>query len=253
MIEKRHNYFYKITNLVNGKYYYGIKSSDSEPQLDTYFGSGKALKLAIKKYGKENFIKEIIADYPTRKEASDHEKLIVTLDLVELDDCYNLKTGGDNEFYHSEATKNLIRLIKTNISVETRNKMSKSAMGKVMSEVTKLKMSKSKFGSKNHQFGKPLSIEHKELISKSRSGIKCSEQQKVKVSILLKGIPKSDETKLKMKNSNAKSISCIINGKFYNTQTEAGIDIGVSDRTIGRRINSSDPKWSDYKKIKIIC
>ena len=47
---------YKITNLINGKIYIG---QDSNDRLD-YFGSGLLIKRAIKKYGKENFNKQII-------------------------------------------------------------------------------------------------------------------------------------------------------------------------------------------------
>jgi hypothetical protein len=53
--EKTHNYFYKITKLVNGKYYYGIHSTNKLE--DGYTGSGNAIKSAIKKYGRKNFTK----------------------------------------------------------------------------------------------------------------------------------------------------------------------------------------------------
>jgi len=65
---------YKTTNLKNGKYYIGKQKS----YTDSYFGSGTALKFAIKKYGKENFKKEILEFFPTKKEAfDDQEKYIV--------------------------------------------------------------------------------------------------------------------------------------------------------------------------------
>lgn len=40
-------YFYKTTNLINGKFYYGSGSKED------YLGSGKALNNAIQKHGKE--------------------------------------------------------------------------------------------------------------------------------------------------------------------------------------------------------
>ena len=58
---------YKITNLVNGKIYIGKDTKDRKD----YYGSGIVIKQAIKKYGKENFKKEILekcSEYETLNE-----------------------------------------------------------------------------------------------------------------------------------------------------------------------------------------
>ena len=52
----RHPIIYKTTNLINGKIYVGSDISN----IPSYLGSGKILKCAIKKYGKDNFQKEIL-------------------------------------------------------------------------------------------------------------------------------------------------------------------------------------------------
>lgn len=44
---------YKTTNLINGKIYIGFDSHNN-PE---YFGSGKLIKMALKKYGTSNFKK----------------------------------------------------------------------------------------------------------------------------------------------------------------------------------------------------
>jgi hypothetical protein len=49
-------YIYKTTNVINNKIYIG----QCKRQVDYYLGSGKLLKRAIIKYGKNNFINEII-------------------------------------------------------------------------------------------------------------------------------------------------------------------------------------------------
>ena len=90
--EKKFNYLYKITNNINGKYYYGVHSTDNLD--DSYFGSGKLLKKAIKKYRKENFTKEIIKFFSTSKEALEEERRIVTEDVVNDERSYNLTLGG---------------------------------------------------------------------------------------------------------------------------------------------------------------
>jgi len=47
---------YKITNIKTGEYYIGLNSTSNSD----YFGSGTNIKHQIEKYGKENFIKEIL-------------------------------------------------------------------------------------------------------------------------------------------------------------------------------------------------
>ena len=58
---KTHHYIYKITNLINGKIYVGRRSTHLSIEEDPYFGSGgKYYQNALKKYGIENFSKEIL-------------------------------------------------------------------------------------------------------------------------------------------------------------------------------------------------
>ena len=92
MKEKKYNYFYKITNIVNNKFYYGIHSTNN--LNDKYMGSGKALREAILKYGIDNFKKEIIKYFDTFQEACAYEKEIVNGELVKNPNCYNLVEGG---------------------------------------------------------------------------------------------------------------------------------------------------------------
>ena len=66
-------YIYKTTNLINGKYYVGFHKT-SDP-FDNYLGSGVRLIDAIKKYGVENFKKEILFEFDTQEEAEAKEPL----------------------------------------------------------------------------------------------------------------------------------------------------------------------------------
>lgn len=94
-LEKEFNYFYKITNLINGNFYYGIRSCNESPDEDPYMGSGKILHRAYNKYGIENFKKEVLRLLPTREDASDLERWIVSPDMVRNPKCYNVTLGGD--------------------------------------------------------------------------------------------------------------------------------------------------------------
>lgn len=84
---------YETTNLVNGKYYIGVTDSTKET-FKQYLGSGRKLKQAIKRYGKENFNRVIIASFPDKKSAYRHEKAIVNSDLIMNPNCYNVSIGG---------------------------------------------------------------------------------------------------------------------------------------------------------------
>ena len=125
MAEKKYNYFYKITNIINNHFYYGIHSTDNIN--DGYMGSGRRLNRAFKKYGITNFKKDIIKYFDTREDASDYECEMVTEELVKSNDCYNCRLGGEEfktsgmvdvydteegitkwvsqEIYHSEQTR----------------------------------------------------------------------------------------------------------------------------------------------------
>lgn len=83
---------YKTTNKINGKIYVG-KDAHNRP---TYLGSGIILRRAIAKYGKENFIKEIIDRCQTLDELSKRE--IFWIKQLKSNDSkvgYNLTNGGD--------------------------------------------------------------------------------------------------------------------------------------------------------------
>ena len=78
-----YHYFYKITNTINGNFYYGVHNTTN--LNDGYMGSGKLLKMAYKKYGIENFKKEIVKFFDTMDEAFSYEHEIVNEELIKDD------------------------------------------------------------------------------------------------------------------------------------------------------------------------
>lgn len=105
----KYNYFYKITNNINGHYYYGIHSTDNLD--DDYMGSGTILHQAYETYGVENFTKEIIKFFDTREECSLYEQQVVDKELTRSRDCYNVRLGGDNQYiwYHKDKSREHLR------------------------------------------------------------------------------------------------------------------------------------------------
>lgn len=87
-----YHYFYKITNNINGHFYYGVHSTND--LNDGYMGSGKRLANAKKKYGIENFSKEILKFFESDRDAYEYEANVVTEDLIRDNNCYNCMLGG---------------------------------------------------------------------------------------------------------------------------------------------------------------
>jgi len=86
---------YKITNLLNSRYYFGVHET-SKPN-DDYLGSGIVIKRAVKKYGRHNFTKEILFQFPSASEA--YTKEVELLQFARQDPlCYNLHEGGQGGF-----------------------------------------------------------------------------------------------------------------------------------------------------------
>jgi group I intron endonuclease len=132
-------YVYVIINTINNKKYIGVSMKCDEKNIKNYFGSGLVIKEAIKKYGKENFKKEILKEFDSEDGARNYEReLISELNAIESDDYYNLVGGG-----YGGGVK-----------------------GRIISDETKKKISDSLLGHKNY---KP-SEEHKKKLSEKFKG-----------------------------------------------------------------------------------
>jgi len=89
-------YIYKSTNNLTGKIYIGLSTMSVEESTN-YYGSGKLITRALKKYGKENFTKEILI-----RDIEDRSKLaLLEIDLIkeykstDRNIGYNISPGGD--------------------------------------------------------------------------------------------------------------------------------------------------------------
>lgn len=83
---------YQITNKVNGKIYIGAHQGS----LNSYWGSGKVIKRAIKKYGDSVFEKQILFECDSKEEMFAKERELVTPEFVARNDTYNMKEGGQS-------------------------------------------------------------------------------------------------------------------------------------------------------------
>ena len=122
---------YKTTNLINGKYYIG--KHQTENLDDGYLGSGVALKKAIKKYGKENFNREIICFCENDEEMDNKEIEIVDSSIVEDPNSYNLGLGGEGGAFfkgktHSKEVREFLAENNWAITEDGRRRLSEYAL-----------------------------------------------------------------------------------------------------------------------------
>ncbi len=82
---------YRVTNTLNGKFYIGAHEGVPD---DGYMGSGRLVKRAIQKYGRNSFEKTILQECSTREEMFAYERQLVTAELVGRNDTYNACVGG---------------------------------------------------------------------------------------------------------------------------------------------------------------
>lgn len=87
-----HHIVYKITNMLNGKYYVGKHSTKNLE--DNYWGSSEDLNEDIKKEGLHNFKKEIVYDSMYEEDALEFEAQIVDDEFIKSSRTYNKTLGG---------------------------------------------------------------------------------------------------------------------------------------------------------------
>jgi group I intron endonuclease len=189
---------YKTTNQINGKFYVG-KDTKNNPE---YLGSGLILLKAIKKYGRYNFIKEILQVCETQEQLNAAEIYwIEKLDATNLG--YNIATGGKG----GKTTENVWNKGLTK-ETDERVKLNGLATGKALK-------------------GRVQSEKQKAKRAKSLTGLRRTEETKNKQSRALKEFHANrgrfpEETKLKisetLKRSHPASITtlqCLICGKEF--------------------------------------
>lgn len=141
-------YIYKITNLINNKSYIGQhKVPKNGESFYRYMGKGIAIREAIKKYGKENFSKEIIEyidDDEKHLKVSEREIYWIKELNTMSPNGYNISPGGEGGCTKESAAKGVKTKRKNGYfhhSKETKEKMSKAKMGVPFSEVHKQHLS----------------------------------------------------------------------------------------------------------------
>ena len=167
------SYVYKITCKITGEYYFG---SSFYAKRDSYWGSGRKIKEQIAKYGKENFIKEILGEYNDRVDAHKVENEYIEK-FINDDKCLNQMLNRHfGSFSDETCEKHSVSacgeknpMFGKHLSDDTRAKLSAALCGKTLSEEHKAKIGVANAIS---QRGKHLSEEHRAKMSAALRGDK---------------------------------------------------------------------------------
>ena len=210
---------------------------------------------------------------------------------IDRDKCYNINpTAGSNlgiKCSEESIKKRALANTGKKRTTETREKMKESALGKIVSEETKKKQSevafnrteeqkenyrKGKLGSTHseetkekmreaHKYREPITEETRNKMKQNNKhkpsyghyGKTHSERVKEKIKFAKLGSKHSEETKIKMSNSNekatAKEVINLDTKKFFNSLTEASKFYNISISHIsavcrGKRKTAGKYRWS---------
>ncbi len=169
--ERKYHYIYKITCKVTNRYYIGMHSTDN--MNDGYFGSGKRLWYSIRKYGKENHIKEILEFFETREALKECEAKLVDENTLKDELCMNLTVGGQNGCgdYNVEKLKQfVIAGVKARIDKFNNDSNYRADVIKTASENLKKAWSEGKLKNSKRFTGLTHNEESKQLMSVKKQG-----------------------------------------------------------------------------------
>lgn len=222
---------YKTTNLVNNKIYIG-KDKKNNPK---YLGSGILLNNSIKKYGRNNFKKEIIQECFSLDELNESETLwILKLESYKREIGYNIALGGEGGDTISNNPKKYE--IGKRHSEKLKGKPS-GMKGKNHSQETKEKLHLTSSGENNGMFERHHTEETKEILRIKHTGKHLSEETKHKISESNIGKEGPWKGKKNEKHSEWMKNNNPFKGKTHTNETKEKIGV-----------KNSKPKSEEHKK-----
>ena len=188
-------YIYVITNKLNGKIYIGQTINSVETRFKEHCRKHNTLiDRTIHKYGKENFMFEILDTAETLEQLNELERYYISLsDSTNRDVGYNLCKGGNNTSGYTHRK-------------ESREKMSVSRKGLFV-------------GTKNPFYGKHHSEEQILKWKADRKGRVLTEEWKKHL---------SDTSPFKVR------VKCLTTGEYFGSIKEASLKYGIPSTHISR-------------------
>lgn len=188
---------YKTTNLINNKIYIGKEQTLRKG----YLGSGKLIRRAIAKYGKEHFSKEILEKCTTVKELIDKEIYWINYyNSRDINIGYNITKGGNG--------------------------------GQTVSNERMSEIKKELWKDPNHRKKQSLARKGRINWNAGKIGI-YSKEAKIKMSIAKEGktLPESHKNSIRKANYNRKyvQLKCLETNEIFNSISSAKRWLKTSD------------------------
>lgn len=205
---KKKKFIYITTNLLDNKKYIGQHTGYED---DDYLGSGTRLINAVKKYGRDNFKRDILCFCDSQEELDEKEIYwIKYFNAVKNDNFYNIAEGGKGTSKCAGLT-------------EEEEKARREKISKAMSGKGNPMYGVHLCGEQAGMYGKHHSAESKEKMRKAKLGGTLSEEHKKKISL---GNPNVCNV-----NAYDKDWNFV---KSFRTLREANVFIGLSRTSCGR-------------------
>lgn len=168
-----HYYIYAVMHRTSGKIYIGAHGCSPYGNCHrfsedcSYMGSGKALKRALRKYGRDAFIRCILSELPSENEMYELEAALVDSEFASHPETYNLCVGGrsgntsDPDLHQSMVAKShgwvrtpeyrqrmSLAMSRRFLNPKERQKMSEAMRGRYVSPATREKHRLAQLGKK---------------------------------------------------------------------------------------------------------
>lgn len=223
-----YGFIYITTNMINGKRYIGQRKFSKG--WKSYLGSGKILKQAIEKDGRENFIRDIISIAYSKEELDRLEiEFIENYNAYKSCDFYNIAKGGEGGGLPGQLSPMYGKKLSdsTKIKISNTRKLRGVAKGR-----NNPMYGVSIKGENHHDYGTHLSEERKQRQSETMKrkfntgewipgfrGKKHTLEARKKLSeIRIKnGLSKGEN------NPRAKKVMCVTTGKVFDTMKEGAL------------------------------
>lgn len=179
---------YRLTNKINGKMYHGQTTDKIKTRWTKYRNLNckdqPKIYNALKKYGPENFLFEVIDVTPQNQQQLNYLETFYIRKFDSFHNGYNCNEGGDAQHIISDETRRKISESKKgsknpNYGIhhtkEYKENMSNILTGRIFSDEHRMNLSKARIGKK-------FSDEHKKNLSKAKKGHKFSIETRMKLS-----------------------------------------------------------------------